>query len=362
MSDNQYSTWETRRSLGVMRHVVPEYRYWSQWFTEEMYSDDEYIDFTKLPARGRKIAPMVMPLARGKPVYSDAETAFRLKPGYVKVEDQIDELMPIRRMAGLEAPIIEPGKALTPMQRLNAIRAQMTAEHVLSIERRFEWMASKALIDGQVTLTGENYPTTFVDFKRASDHTVTLDSNAQWGDEGISIVDSIQSLMDRVNDAEHGGLVTRITMGGDVWKIGRKDTELLDHMDTNKRGGNITIERGLVSSEKIFKVGEMLVGGNSGQTIELWVNNETYEDPETGVETRYLGAKDIVMTCAPSSVAGMQCFGMIVDRKAEYKALRIFPKNWTSETDVTVEYLTHKSAPIFVPMYPNRTLKATVVA
>jgi hypothetical protein len=362
MSDSQpYELWETRRHLGVMRDVEPTYNYWLPFFGSELRSEDEYIDFTKLPARGRKIAPLVMPLGRGKPIYEDQETAYRFRPAYVKVEDQIDDLMPLRRRAGIDTPMIDDTTELTPMQRLNAIRAQMTADHVASIWRRWDWMAAKAIIDAKVTLSGEDYPTTLVDFQRAANHTVVLTGGSCWGQPGVSIVDEVQKYGDRMNDAPFGGIIGRITMGSDVWKVVRKDSEFRDHLDTTLKGGNITYERGLVSSDKVFKVGEMLVGGASGQRIELWVNNDTYVDPETGLTERFLGSKEVVFTSSADAINGYRCFGRIIDRKAQYKALPIFPKSWESGGDTSIEYLTHKSAPLMVPVNPNATLKVTAL-
>lgn len=358
---NPYELWNTRRSLGVFRHVKPVNAYWRPMFSNQINSTDEYIDFEKLPLEGRKLAAFAMPMARGKSVYEDRATLTRFKPAYVKVEDEIDPLMPLTRRAGIDASVIEP-ETITPMQRLDLIRTAMTIQAVQAIERRWDWMASKAIIDGRVTISGENYPTTLVDFARVAGHTITLGGGARFGDSGVSIVDFFQAVMDTMNNAEFGAMPTRATMGSAVWAVVRKDAEFLDHMDTQIRGGNITVERGLVSADKIFKVGEMTVGGASGATIELWVNNETYTDPDTGAQTRFLGTKEIVFTGSPDSIMGYQCFGRIIDRKAKYEALPIFPSNWIKQGDPDVEYITHKSAPLMVPINPNATLKATVLA
>ena len=109
------------------------------------------------------------------------------------------------------------------------------------------------------------------------------------------------------------------------------------------------------------KIGEMLVGGESGNRIELWVNNETFVDPVDGLTKRYIGAKEMVFTADPSDIMGVRCFGRIIDRKANYEARPIFPSNWEKQGDPVVEYLTAKSAPLFVPVNANATAKATVL-
>jgi Phage major capsid protein E len=362
---NPYDLWDTRRSLGVMRDVKSETQFFRQYFTQVFSSTDEYIDFEKLPIMARKLAPFALPLARGGSIYSDSAKTYRFKPAYVKVEDSIDPLMPLTKRAGIDSSMLNTA-TLTPMQRINLIKAQMTGQHVMAIERTWEWLAARAIIDGQVTLTGPNYPTTLVNFGRDAGHTVILTSGNRWGDSGVSIFSSIQAWLDTMNNAEFGALPTRLVMGQDVWNVLRKDAEFKEHLDNNYRNPAMTIERGLVSGGanggKMFPVGNMSVGGAGGATIELWVNNETYVDPNTGTTTRYLGAKEMVLLGSPESVMGYQCFGMIVDRAAEYQALPIFPANWLQGNNPTTEWIGHTSSPLMVPIAPNATFKATVVA
>ena len=361
---NPYELWDTRRLLGVMRDVKAEANFFSQFFPTEFRSDDEYIDFEKLPILDRKLAPFAMPEARGGAIYNDSVKTFRFKPAYVKVEDAIDPRMPLTKRAGIDASMLEY-PTLSPMQRLALIKAQMASQQVLAVQRTWEWLAARAIIDGQVTLTGQDYPTTVVNFQRDAGHTVTLTSGNRWGDNGVSIVSSIQTWLDTMNNAEFGALPTKMLMGGDVWNVLRKDAEFKEHLDTNYRNPTMTIERGLVTGgpngSKVFKVGEMLVGGAGGASIELWVYNETYKD-SAGANVRYLGAKEIVLLGPVDSVMGHRCFGVIVDRMAQYQPLPIFPANWVQGNNPQTEFVGHTSSPLMVPIAPNATFKATVVA
>lgn len=364
MPDQPYALWETNRFLGVMRQMEADPLYWLQWFPNEIRSTEEWIDFEKMPLQSRDLAPFVMPLARGKAIYNDSATHLRFKPAYVKLEDQVDPLMPLTRRVGIDSTASQMPVQLDPMQRLDLIKAAMTATHVTAIRRTWNYMAAVSLRDGQIVLKGKDYPETLVDFRRDASHTVTLTAGNQFGDSGVSIVDFFQSVLDTMTTTAFGAVPVRATMGGGVWSVMRKDEEFLSHMDTNLRGGNITIERGLVpgAGQKVFKVGEMTIGGNSGQVVELWVDNSTFTHPETGVETRYIGNHQILFTGSADAVNGYQAFGRIIDRKAQYEALPIFPKNWMSEGDVEIEYISHKSAPLMVPIHPNATLLANVIA
>lgn len=362
---NPYELWTGRKSLGVMREAkVESLNYFRSLFPNTITSDDEYIDFEKLPVRSRKLAPYALPLARGGAVYDDSSRAYRFKPAYVILDDAIDPLKPLSFQPGIDRSRFEMHE-LTPMQRIELLKVAITTAHIEAWERRLEFMAARAIIDGQITITGPNYPSTLVNFQRDAGHTVVLGSGSRFGESGVSILDFFQSKIDTMLAAEFGGMTTRITMSGAVAAVVRKDEEILAHMDINVSGGRHSVERGMVSGgedgEQVYKFGELYVGGTSGRTIELWVNDAVYED-DAGTQQRYLAANALVMTSSASRINGFECFGRIVDQDAEYKAIPLFPKNYVTGNDVKVQHISHKSSPIMVPINPNATLKATVLA
>lgn len=366
MSDNPYNLWTTRKSLGVLRQVKTENRdYFRRWFPNVFRSTDEYIDFEKLPVMGRKLAPFALPLGRGGAVYNDSARAFRFKPAYVILSDEVDPLKPLTYQPGIDGSRFDMPQ-LTPMQRIELIKAAIVVEHLAAWERRMEWLAARALLDGQVTLSGKEYPTTLVNFGRASNHTVVLTSGNRFGDSGVSILDNITAWVDRMVAAEFGGLPTRITTSGTVARLIQKDAEIQKHLDLTMAGGVHMVDRSILAGgengEMTYKFGELAVGGASGRRIELWVNDEVYEDPATGAQTRYLPAHEMLLTAAPNRIQGHECFGRIVDRDAGYEALPLFGKNFVTGDDVKTEHISHKSAPISVPVNPNATLKAAVIA
>jgi hypothetical protein len=141
----------------------------------------------------------------------------------------------------------------------------------------------------------------------------------------------------------------------------RKSAEFMAHMDTTTRGAAATIERGIIASDKVVKVGELLVGGASGASIEIWLYRDNYVD-EAGAVQPFLVDGDIVLTGSAQAINGYRCFGAIIDPHAQYQSLEIFPRNWMELGDPAVEYFLWQSAPLMVPINPNATLKATVVA
>ena len=359
---NPYELWSTRKSLGVMREVEPVFDYWlTLGFGYQMNSTSEWIDFEKLPAVGRKLAPFVRPLGSGKPIYQDSAAAFRFKPAYSKVKEVIDPLMPLVKRPGIDAAMLDE-TSMTPMQRHDAIRAAMTVQAVNAIKRRQEWMAAKAIIDGKYTVSGEEYPAVLIDFQRAANQTIVKTAGNRWGDAGVSIFDDIQTYADRMFNAPFGSFPTRLTITPKVWNVMRKDAEFMEHMDKQIRGEAATITRGLISADKVVKVGELLVGGSSGASIEIWLYRDTFLDETTGLETPFLADGDIVLTASSERIMGYRCFGAIIDPYAQYQSLEIFPRGWMEQGDPAVEYMLWQSAPLMVPINPNATLKATVVA
>lgn len=357
---NPYELWQTHKLLGVFRDTKPETWYFGQYFTNQMRSTDEWIDFEKLPIRSRKLAPFVKPYGRGHGVFTDKVDAFRFKPANLVVEDAIDPFRPLTFQPGIDASMLHPGD-LSPMQRHALVKAQMLMEMRTAVERRWEWMRAKAIIDGKVTCTYKDGTSVLVDFQRDAGHTEVLTAGNYWGDSGVSILDHVQSICDTMVDAAFGGLPTRITMGGGVASVVRKDAEILEHMDINVKGGVHTVDRGLTSGDKIYKFGELFLGGASGQTIELYVNNETYT-ADNGTQTRYLANNEIIATSTPASINGYECFGAIQDKDAQWQALPMFPKNFETGERVKVENISIESAPLFVPINPNATYKAKVIA
>src|SRR5690606_17505236 len=108
----------------------------------------------------------------------------------------------------------------------------------------------------------------------------------------------------------------------------------------------------------IYTPGEARYVGVLGGNLEVWVYNDYYT--VDGVVTPFMSAKDIVLS--GPSVQGYRCFGAIQDIHAQFQALSIFPRNYIVPGDVAIEQIVTQSAPLMVPVNPNATLKATVVA
>jgi hypothetical protein len=346
------TVYDTATLLGTMRQLEPVQNYWLDLcFPRTITFDDEYIDFSKIEDR-RVIAPLVVPTAQGKPIYSAAEKLFRVKPAYVKPKDPVSAARMLPRAGGLGELL--NATPMTPQQRYNAIVADILRVHSNAIMRRWEWMAAEAIITGAVTLEGDAYPRTVIDFERAAGHTITLGNSLRWGDSGVSIMGNIETWRKTIRDASFGGPTNRLTIGSDVWAVMKADDEVLNAMKVDQRIYNNGMNLNLGIREGL----DAEYVGNLSGTLQVWVYSDYYQDT-TGANVSFMNSKDIVLT--GPNVMGAKCFGAILDKAANLAPMPMFPKMW-DEDDPSVTHVMTQSAPLMVPVNPNNTFKARVLA
>lgn len=346
----QVQMYDTNTLLGLYEHVPGPSSYFLDLCYGSMVTfEDEYIDFQKVK-RGRKLAPLVVPTAQGRPIFSEASSVTRLKPAYLKPKDPVSPGRVIRRRPGES---MFTANTLSPAQRFRAIVGDISREHRESIDRRNEWMGARGVIDGKITLVGDDYPEVVVDFNRDPNHTVVLSGTDAWNNAGYagSMLKDIQGWIDTVRRADFGGPVNRMTVGGAVLEYLLQDAGVQKQLDMNLRGSNANLNTGLRDGEYVEYIGKL------GPNLELWVNTDFYEKPDGSTE-KFLGDGDIVLT--GPNVMGVRCFGAILDDAANFQALPVFPKMW-SQQDPSAVFIMHQSAPLMVPVNPNATLKATVL-
>lgn len=345
MTINQ-SLYDTNTLLGVMQRLEPPSNYWlNLCFPSEMTFDDEFIDFEKL-SKTRKLAPFVAPSAQGRPIYSQGSTLLRFAPAYVKPKDTVAANRQLRRKPG-ELLSATP---MSPAQRMNAVVADILRDHRDAIDRREEWMAAQAIINGQVTVVDQDYPERVVNFQRAANHTVVLTGGNVWSPTS-DIVGDIETWRTRVRRAVFGGPTNRLTVGTDVWDVMRKNDGLKKLLDTQVRGTDANFRTGIREGMDVEFIGRL-----SG-TLDLYVYSDYYQSDD-GTVVPFMSSKDVVLT--GPGVQGVRAYGAILDKRAGLKAQRIFSKLWDQE-DPSATFVMSQSAPLPVPVNPNCTLKATVL-
>jgi hypothetical protein len=349
------TVYDSETLLGVFYDddfMDPPESYWlDTFFTQEVNFTDEFIDFSKI-SDVRKLAPLVVPTAQGKPIYSAAERRTVVKPAYVKPKDAVTASRMLRKRAGL-GEMGRGRRELTPQQRYDAIVADIIRQHRFAIERRWEWMAAQAILYGAVTLEDEAYPRTLVDFGRAAGHTITLSGAARWGESGVSILGNVGTWKGTMRDAPFGGVANRLTVGSAAWEVMRADDEIKEQLNVQYRlNSGVNLKMGLLDGTEVEYVGTI------GAGVEVYVYSDYYQNPDGSV-VPYMDPRDVVLS--GPSVQGVRAFGAIADVGAQFQAVPVFPKMY-EEQDPSVTFIMHQSAPLMVPVNPNATLRARVIA
>jgi hypothetical protein len=331
--------------------------YWlDQFFPDTFLSTAEEIYFEKIPS-SRKIAPFMLPNEQGKPIYRrQGETLQSFRPAYTKPKDAVRPTEMLKRQPGeiLGMPQV------TPQARFDAEVIRIAQFQRNAITRLWDFMAAKAILDGAVTVNyirdgGSNYPSVTVSFGRDAGHTVVLGSGARWGDAGVSILGTIQGWANTMAGAAFGGFPNRITFGASAWAVAQADTGLKDAMDTRYRSpSDINLNRGILRRDVDQPATYV---GTLGAGIECYVYSGTFQNDD-GSTANIMDPRDIVLS-APG-VEGVRAFGAILDHN-NLQPTDIFPKMW-DENDPPARFIMSQSAPLMIPVNPNRTFRARVLA
>ncbi len=340
--------YDTSTLLEVSRNIRTITPFWLSNFTRQINFETADIFFDVVNQDYRRLAPLVVPNVQGRSMTLGGYSSLSFKPAYVKPKHAIDPNMVIERQAG-EA--LGSG-SLSWEQRRQAVIADISRQHDVMLTNRNEWLAARALIDGAVTLSGEDYPTTTVNFQRHASLTYTLAGGARWSQVGSTPMDDLRNA--RVNSNNRSGSrITRHVFGATAWSYFEARVDLKTLMDRNYGGIDANVQRLRDGYDGVEYMGTVS-GSLGGGRMELWVDTSKYVD-ETGAEQFFLDQKTVV---GLADIEGVRCFGGIKDFDA-LRAIERFPKMWRQE-DPSTEFLMTQSAPLMVPKAPNRSFKIIV--
>lgn len=340
---------------GVSRRVKVAPLFWlNEFYKGQINFEQEWISFDRVFEDRRYLAPFVVPNVSGRPNRLQGYTSERFKPAYTKQKDIVDPTMHMERLAG-EAL----GGTLTLEQRRAAVVAYLIQTQKEKTHNTWNWLAARATIDGKVTIKGEDYPETLVDFRRDAGLDATLTGAARWTETTADPLADIKEM--RVGaQGLSGARISRIIFGGNAWELFAQRVDLKDLMDKNYGGVNANVTRINSLTDGYGDTIEYMgsISGASGQgRLELYVDTTRFIDPDTLTEEYYLDTNEVVGVS--DMMSGVRCFGAIKDKRAGFRALDLFFKNWDEE-DPSQEYLLTQSAPLMVPREPNATFRMKV--
>lgn len=338
--------------LEVLRvNKTPTPFFLNQFFKRQINFKTPEIIFDVVYGDDRKMAPFVAPNVQGRVMKLDGYNARNFRPAYVKPKFVIDPNMHIERIPG---EVLATG-SLTIAQRRDAVIAECTRKIRVMCDNRNEWLAARALIDGQVTIVGEDYPSTTVNFQRDASLSAVLTTTARWTEAGTANPLLDLKTMRKTANSKSGAKITTHVFGGDAWDLFAARVNLKEMM--NKNYGGQETRMNLISDgyEGVEFMGT-IQGLDGAGRIDAWVHTGKLINPINGAEEFLLDQKTVV---GIGDTQGIRCFGAIKDKDADYQALEIFIKNWGNE-DPSVEYLLGQSAPLMVPKQPDASFKIKV--
>lgn len=345
MQSNTF-VYDTNMLIEVVKNLKLSQKFLlNTFFKNIITADTEYVSID-VDVGKRRMSPFVSPLVEGKLVEQRRYQTNMFKPAYLKDKRALDLAKPVRRQIGERI-----GGELTGAEREMANIVFETQDAIDIIDRRLEWMAAQALASGTITVSGEGFPTTLIDFGRDPTLTVTLSGAAQWGQAGVSPSTLIEQWGHQMLK-KSGGVATDIVFTTTPWTYFLADPVVKAAIwyPGNGGQGNTVNVGAQVQRGAQYK-------GRWGQ-YDLWVYNDWYVD-DNNVEQPMLVDGTVVMS--GNDLMGTRAFGQILDPSFNYEALPYAPKTWI-EQDPPKRFLMVQSSPIVIPSRVNASFAATVCA
>lgn len=353
MNEENMNIFDTATLVGVVPNLMTSQNWLlDRYFPNVVTSDTEFVSID-VDVGLRRMAPFCSPLVEGKMVESRRYQTNTFKPAYIKDKRVPDLRKPVRRQIGERIG----GEFTAAEKEILNIQFEME-DQIDNLNRRQEWMAASALFNGTVTIEGDGFETTVVDFGRDSELTITLSGSDKWptsvpaGQTNTKPTDDIEDWQTRVLQ-KSGAVPTDLVFTNKSWKAFRLDTTIKDNAITfpalspfgNQVNAGAQIQKGAVYKGR---------WGN----FDLWLYNDWFINPLTNQEEPMIPDGAVLMTGA--DLMGTRAYGMIIDPAFNYGPMAYAPKTWLQE-DPAQRILLMQSAPIVIPSRVNAALCATVV-
>jgi hypothetical protein len=337
-----YQTYEVEEMVAQIE-VQPPYLL-DRYFGRVKSFDTETIEWD-LVDRGRRIAPFVSPLTPGRVMRRPGSRVMQFKPAYIKLLKLIRPTDTFTRMPG------EPyGGAMSPQARMDRILAETIQLHMEATDTRLEWMAAQSLMFGQITVSGEDYPTVVVNFGRDPALTVTLSGGALWtAPTTADPITDFETIALLVRHKSRGSVVQDFIMNGVTWSL------LRNIISTQDKVKNLYTTFQRVAPVSTFDLGprrdvQAEYVGRISDRFNLIVYDGFYHD-DNGVEQKLI-PDNRVLAIAANGIEGTRYHGAILDIEAQMQPRDFFVKTWLEKNPSGLQVLS-QSAPLVAPRRPN---------
>ena len=321
---------DTRTMLAALEQMLPPKTFLRDtFFSAVETSNTKYVDIDIMKGK-RRLAPFVAPVHEGKVVERIGWTTNTYQPPYVKPKMVTTAQDFLKRNMGDTIY----GAAESAMQRAAAQVGRDLRELDEIITRREEWMASQLLQTGQVRCLGEGIDQT-INFGMDASHIITLSGTDLWSDTTNATPLQDLRAWRRLILKDSGRAATDVVMGTDAIDAFLAHPNVSGKLDTRR------IDLGMIDPREMAP-GVLYYGRIKDVNVDLWVYDEWYIDPATGVETPMIDTKKIIMGDRNARTA--RHYGAIQDLKANAAVPR-FPKSWEEE-DPSQRFIMVQSAPL----------------
>jgi len=170
------------------------------------------------------------------------------------------------------------------------------------VDRAYEIQAMQALVNGIVVLkNGDN-----IDYKRKAASIVAYNAAWNWALTTVDPNDKIKEGCDFINDT---GKVTsnvfNIIMAGDVYQAYINNAKVQARSLQVQWGMDALVPAQKDAEGKIYH-GQIAV---DNYNLRIWTANGSYKDPATGVQTRYMPAKKLLIL--PELTNNVLTYGLV---------------------------------------------------
>lgn len=293
----------------------------------------------------KRMAPYVAPLAPGHILQPKGYQRESIVPASLKPKNQITPDQVMTRLPG-EAI----GGEMPASDRAAQIRENYLMQHQEYFARRDEWMASSILRTGSVTIVGEDYPSTVVNYSRLGSLTKTLLTTARWGESGVSPYDDVDAWMDEVGTA-CGSAADIVVMDRKAWALYIADPKAQNALDRTL-GQTAAMALGFtptVPGAPAFK-------GRDGN-VEFYVYNDNYDDDD-GNPAVLLPDYTVILG-SRGGLAGTVACGVVQHAENNFQPGEFFPHEWV-DPNTGAHWVETIGSRLLVPRRINGSLCATV--
>lgn len=263
------------------------------FFSNVNLLQDEHITFDIVKGN-EQIAPFVHPEIGGKMLDKQGYITKTFTPPEVSPEKIITSKDVGHRLAGEQF-----NSPVSWEERQRRLAAQFMRELDQSITRREEIMCSELLFTGKITVEGDGYNRTVIDFwpsapaDRPFVDVGATNSSLYWDGNSANILDDLIAFADRVEDNSNTSATIAI-LGAGAAEALRANEDLWKKMD-NRR-----IDPGNLVTRRLGN-GVRYLGQFNDSGLELYTYRGGYKDPVTGQRKKLvpdnmvlIGSRDVM--------------------------------------------------------------------